>query len=102
MRSTLEEIYTSQLEIVRSEMEQSHETAILDLRDSLQKDHKEELNRIEQECSDKLEQLKQDYETEIKEHKKGEAIGKYIFSHILTIKLHYIAKNGLEKFICHY
>lgn len=76
MRATLEEIYTSQLEIVRSEMQQSHQVAMLDLRETLDKEHKEGLNRLEQEWSSKLEDLKQDYERELKETKLGETVSK--------------------------
>jgi predicted amino acid racemase len=77
MRSTLEEIYNSQFEIVKSEMTQSHEGAMIDLRETLDKNHKEELNRIEQEYSNKLEQLQLDYEAELKESRIGHAIGEF-------------------------
>lgn len=76
MRSTLEEIYNSQLEITKSEMEQSHKMAMTDLQDALDKEHKEELNRIEQEWTTKLEDLKNDYEREIKDKTVSETVGK--------------------------
>lgn len=74
MRSTLEEIYSSQLEVARSEMEQSHQTSVLDLRESLGKDHKEDLNKMEQEWNNKLDEQKEDHEREMTEKNLADAI----------------------------
>lgn len=76
MRSTLEEIYNGQLELMRSELEQSHQSSVIDLRETLDKEHKEEVNRLEQEWQVKFEQLKQDYEAEVREKRLGDSLGK--------------------------
>ena len=76
MRSTLEEIYNSQLELMRSELEQSHQTSMLDIRETLGKEHKEEMNRMEQEWNVRLEQIKQDYEEQLREDRLGGSLGK--------------------------
>ena len=71
MRGTLEEIYNGQLELVN----QSNQVALAELRDMLDKEHKEEMNRLEQEWDRKLEDLKQDYDREIRESKLGDSLG---------------------------
>lgn len=76
MRDTLEEIYNGQLELMRSELEQSHQSSVIDLRETLDKEHKEEVNRLEQEWQVKFEQLKQDYEEEVREKRLGDSLGK--------------------------
>ena len=76
MRSTLEEIYNSQMELMRSELEQSHQTSMLDIRETLGKEHKEEMNRMEQEWNVRLEQIKQDYEEQLREDRLGGSLGK--------------------------
>ena len=76
MRATLEEIYSSQLELVRSELDQSHQVALIELRETLGKEHKEEMNRLEQDWNNRLEDLKQDYDREMREARLADSLGK--------------------------
>lgn len=87
MRSTLEEIYSSQLDLARSELEQSHHSSMIDLRETLDKErkdevnkleqgHKEEVGKLEQEWNVKFEQLKQDYEEQLRDQRLGDSLGK--------------------------
>ena len=75
MRATLEEIYNGQLELARSELDQSHQVALIELRESLDKEHKEEMNRLEQEWNNKFEDLKQDFDRELRESKLEDSLG---------------------------
>ena len=79
MRTTLEQIYGSQLELVRSELDQSHQVALTDLRDTLSKEHKEDMNRLEQDWSARLEDLKQDYDREMREARRDNTYSKLFF-----------------------
>ncbi|KAH3717233.1 hypothetical protein DPMN_060014, partial [Dreissena polymorpha] len=76
MRSTLEEIYHSQLELMRTELEQTHQTSILDLRETLEKDHKEEMNRLQQDYGKKLAQLEASLAAGWHAKKDGQTIDK--------------------------
>ena len=79
MRTTLEQIYGSQLELARSELDQSHQVALTDLRDTLSKEHKEDMNRLEQDWTARLEDLKQDYDREMREARRDDTYSKCFF-----------------------
>ena len=77
MRSTLEEIYNGQLDLVKSELEQTHQVALSELQEKLDKEHKEEVNKVVQEWQTKLDDLQQDYEREMRDTKLSESIGRF-------------------------
>ena len=59
MRSTLEEIYGGQMELLKSEMEQRHDHAL----QAVQQEHRAALERLEHEHADTLDRLKREYAT---------------------------------------
>ena len=74
MRGTLEEIYTSQLQLVN----QSNQVALAELRDTLDKEHREEIDKLGQEWDRAFEDLKQDYDRELRESKLGDSLGGWV------------------------
>ena len=74
MRGTLEEIYTSQLQLVN----QSNQVALAELRDTLDKEHREEIDKLGQEWDRAFEDLKQDYDRELRESKLGDSLGGWL------------------------
>ncbi|XP_052799016.1 A-kinase anchor protein 9-like isoform X3 [Mya arenaria] len=61
MRGTLEEIYKSQTELLQTELEQKHHAGLLQVRQTLENEHKEYIAKLEQEHTDKLDELKREY-----------------------------------------
>nr|XP_022305120.1 A-kinase anchor protein 9-like isoform X5 [Crassostrea virginica] len=65
MRLTLEQIYQGQIEIMTSEQEQRHLLALQELRDSLNKEHAEELSRLESDWTSRMSELEREHEDEL-------------------------------------
>ncbi|XP_062594955.1 uncharacterized protein LOC134256317 [Saccostrea cucullata] len=65
MRLTLEQICQGQMEVMTSEQEQRHLGALHELRDSLNKEHSEEISRIEAEWSSRMSELEREHEDEL-------------------------------------
>ncbi|KAL5007668.1 hypothetical protein ScPMuIL_016474 [Solemya velum] len=65
LKVTLEQVYSGQMELVRSDLEQKRLADLLDLRENLTKEHKEELNRLDVMWTERLEQTKNEYEDEL-------------------------------------
>ncbi|XP_061193837.1 golgin subfamily B member 1-like [Saccostrea echinata] len=65
MRLTLEQIYQGQMEVMTSEQEQRHLVALQELRDSLNKEHSEEMSRVEAEWTSRMSELEREHEDEL-------------------------------------
>ncbi|XP_062593549.1 uncharacterized protein LOC134255030 isoform X4 [Saccostrea cucullata] len=65
MRLTLEQIYQGQMEVMTSEQEQRHLAALHELRDSLNKEHSEEMSRVESEWTSRMSELEREHEDEL-------------------------------------
>ncbi|KAL3832339.1 hypothetical protein ACJMK2_023991, partial [Sinanodonta woodiana] len=67
MRITLEQIYQSRDNLRKSELEARHQITLAELEETLTKKHKEELNQLEADWSNRMEDLKQDYDRELRD-----------------------------------
>lgn len=76
MRLTLEQIYQGQIEIMTSEQEQRHLLALEELRDSLNKEHAEELSRLESDWTSRMSELEREHEDELNDSLLEDSLSK--------------------------
>lgn len=79
MKLTLEQVYTSQLELVKSDLEKQHQEALSRLEENLSKAHKDEINRLECEWSARVEELQEEHADELNDSLLENSVGMVIF-----------------------
>ena len=76
MRITLEQIYTSQLELVKAELEQRRVQSLNQLRETLSKEYKDDLNKVEAVWSKRLQDLEVERDEELDSSLRENIVGK--------------------------
>ena len=77
VRFTLDQIYTSQLELVTTDLETRHQQTIGRLRESLTKQHKEDINNLEADWSRRLVELEQEHADELNDSLLQDSLSEY-------------------------
>ncbi|XP_052094804.1 A-kinase anchor protein 9-like isoform X6 [Mytilus californianus] len=65
MRITLEQIYSGQLDLVKTELEKTHVQSLKELNDQLTKEHEEDIQKIERLWEKRLEDVEEQHEEEM-------------------------------------
>jgi DNA-directed RNA polymerase len=79
MRITLEQIYTSQIDLVQTELEKKRVQSLKDLHDQLTKEHEEDIQRIEMLWEKRLEDIEDQHDDEMNKSLLEESLSKMIY-----------------------
>ena len=79
MRITLEQIYTSQIDLVQTELEKKRVQSLKDLHDQLTKEHEEDIQRIEMLWEKRLEDIEDQHDDEMNKSLLDESLSKIIY-----------------------
>lgn len=77
MRFTLEQIYTGQLDMVKTELEKKQVQSLKDLNDQLTREHEEDIQRIERLWEQRLEDLEEQHAEEMNKSLLEESLSKW-------------------------
>jgi DNA-directed RNA polymerase len=79
MRITLEQIYTRQIDLVQTELEKKRVQSLKDLHDQLNKEHEEDIQRIEMLWEKRLEDIEDQHDDEMNKSLLDESLSKIIY-----------------------
>ena len=79
MRITLEQIYTSQIDLVQTELEKKRVQSLKDLHDQLTKEHEGDIQRIEMLWEKRLEDIEDQHDDEMNKSLLEESLSKMIY-----------------------